>query len=205
MHDFVSVAETAARAGGSQLVQWMGKFDVREKGPADFVTQADLASQKAIKDILSQAFPQHGFIGEEEPLARETQPAYCWIVDPLDGTMNYVHQMRHFCVSIALEKDGELLAGVIFDPLSGECFRAARGEGAHLDGRRLQVRSTERLEDSLVAVSFIALCTGLILSRIRVRPGRSAARSSDVRQALNTNQDVKKAWRICPCFIDTKI
>lgn len=100
MADFLKTCEEAARAGGQTLLSWIGRFGVREKGPSDLVTQADLASQDAIRQVLLEAFPTHTFIGEEA--AAEVDPAdeYCWVVDPLDGTTNYVHQMPHYAVSV---------------------------------------------------------------------------------------------------------
>src|SRR5271154_1293123 len=102
MADFVKVAETAARAGGAVLRHWLGRFAVREKGPSDLVTEADTASQEAIRGGVAKHFPEHGFIGEEDAAANRANHEYCWIVDPLDGTTNYVHQVPHYCVSVAL-------------------------------------------------------------------------------------------------------
>ena len=154
MSDLVKKAEEAARAGGAVLLEWRGRINVREKGPSDLVTEADLASQDTIRCILMDAFPDHGFISEEAPTDRGQQPEYCWIVDPLDGTTNYVHGMRQFCVSVALERNGEVQAGCVFDPNSGECFTAARGHGAFVNGERLGTSATRELAQALVAVSF---------------------------------------------------
>ena len=154
MENFVEKCEEAARAGGAVLLDWVGRINVREKAPSDLVTEADLASQEAIRRVLMSAFPAHGFISEEEPLDRRDQPEYCWIVDPLDGTTNYVHGMHHFCVSVALERNGEVQAGAVFDPYSGECFTAQRGGGAFVNGQRLATSATSDLSRALVAVSF---------------------------------------------------
>ena len=110
---------------------WVGRFEVREKGPADLVTQADLASQEAVRRTVLGAFPQHSLLGEEKS---PDQPAmaraeYRWIVDPLDGTTNFVHGVPHYSVSLALERSGELLVGAVFDPMLDECFTAAAGQG----------------------------------------------------------------------------
>src|SRR4051794_11092778 len=103
MSEFLTVCEQAAKAGGAALKSWIGRFAVREKGPADLVTDADLASQEAVRDVLTNAFPSHGLLSEEEPYRPGGDAAYRWIVDPLDGTTNYVHQVPQYAVSVALE------------------------------------------------------------------------------------------------------
>jgi myo-inositol-1(or 4)-monophosphatase len=133
----------------------MDRFEVREKGPSDLVTEADLTSQRVIRELLLGAFPDHGFLGEEGVDDRGQCPLR-WIVDPLDGTMNYAHRMPQFCVSVALEEGGESLVGAIFDPLSGECFTAAAGQGAWLNGRPIRVSGVTELSQALAAVSFPA-------------------------------------------------
>jgi myo-inositol-1(or 4)-monophosphatase len=153
---FAEVCEKAARAGGAVLLDWAGRFNVREKGPADLVTEADLASQEAIRDTLLGAFPEHGFLAEENEQIASRSDDYRWIVDPLDGTMNYVHGVPNFAVSIGLEQRGTLVVGVVLDPVSGECFTAMQGRGAYLDGRRLSVSGVATLEQALIAVSFAA-------------------------------------------------
>jgi myo-inositol-1(or 4)-monophosphatase len=153
--DFLDVAERAARSGGEALLAWKTRFSVRAKGPADLVTEADLASQEAIRQVVLGAFPEHGFLGEEGP-PQESSEEYCWIVDPLDGTTNYVHGAPFYAVSVALVRGAEILAGVVFDPVSEECFTSSRGRGAWLNGQRLHVSPVALLEESLVAVSFAA-------------------------------------------------
>lgn len=154
MNDYVKTCERAARAGGEQLKLWMGKFDVREKGPSDWVTDADLASQKAIEEIVRGAYPEHDFRGEEDTVVEEKGSRFVWQVDPLDGTTNYVHGAPPYCVSVALAEEGEVIAAAVFDPVSGECFTAQRGEGAFLNGRRISVSGAESLDRSLVTASF---------------------------------------------------
>ena len=156
MADFLKTCEEAARAGGQTLLSWIGRFGVREKGPSDLVTQADLASQDAIRQVLLEAFPSHKFIGEEA--AAEVDPAdeYCWVVDPLDGTTNYVHQMPHYAVSVALAHFGQPIAGVIFDPVHEECFSCRRGGGAFLNGQPIRTSAVTELSGALVAASFAA-------------------------------------------------
>src|SRR6266567_8975978 len=132
MPDFLTVCEEAARAGGAVLLDWVERFTVREKAPADLVTEADVASQETVRQILLSAFPDHDFLSEEEPeiidklttasrasAGEAAHPPttianrYRWIVDPLDGTTNYVHRVPEFAVSLALERGGEVLAGCV--------------------------------------------------------------------------------------------
>jgi myo-inositol-1(or 4)-monophosphatase len=113
--EFLNVAIEAARLGGDKLIEWMGKVDVREKGPRDLVTQADFESQQVISDYLLGKFPDHQFLGEEstEKTFESKKDVFCWVVDPLDGTVNYVHQLNSFSVSIALRLGDETIVGVV--------------------------------------------------------------------------------------------
>jgi len=165
MCDYIKVCEEAARAGGAVLLEKAGHVQVREKGPADLVTEADLASQDAIRRVILGAFPDHCVLGEEDSpqvAPRPDPPRFRWLVDPLDGTTNYVHGVPHYSVSVALERAGELLAATVYNPVSGECFTAAAGAGAFLDGHggpedgreRLGTSEVARLSDSLAAVGF---------------------------------------------------
>lgn len=164
LQEYANTAERAARAGGEILMAMQGHIQARCKGRNDLVTEADLASQRAIRDILLGQYPDHGFVGEESKGAiaelnrslgdPDRRDSFRWIVDPLDGTTNYIHGMPHYCVSIGLERSGELLAGVVFDPVSGECFRAVRGGGAELDGKPLAVSGCQHVSDALIAFGF---------------------------------------------------
>jgi myo-inositol-1(or 4)-monophosphatase len=154
MPDFVTVCEEAARAGGAQLLELWQRFAFREKAPKDLVTEADLASQAAIRRLVLGYFPDHGFLAEEEAEIRGRDARFRWIVDPLDGTTNYVHRVPEFTVSVALERDGELIAGAVFNPVQGECFTAARGQGALLNGRPMRVSGIDELRHAMVAASF---------------------------------------------------
>jgi myo-inositol-1(or 4)-monophosphatase len=159
MPEFVEVAEKAARAAGAVLRNWSGKLGVREKGPADLVTEADLAAQVAAREVILQSFPRHDFIGEEQPSPIDVEREYCWIVDPLDGTTNFVHGVPQYAVSVALARRGEPIAATIFDPSQNECFTAASGSGAWLNGVRLHVSQVDDLSQALVACSFPARIT----------------------------------------------
>jgi myo-inositol-1(or 4)-monophosphatase len=156
LDDYLAVCEQAVRLGGQVIQDWVGRFEVRKKGPADLVTQADLASQEAVRRTVLGAFPSHSLLGEEkDPGETPGQRAeYRWIVDPLDGTTNFVHGVPHYCVSLALERNGELLVGAVFDPLLDECFMAAAGRGASLNGRPIGVSRVISLSEALAAVGF---------------------------------------------------
>jgi myo-inositol-1(or 4)-monophosphatase len=151
---FLAPAEEAARAAGRVLQDWAGRFTVSEKGPADLVTEADVASQAIIHQILSARFPDHAYLGEEGLQSSPGAADYRWIIDPLDGTSNYVHRFPYYAVSIGLECRGELTAGVIYDPTRDELFAAARGAGATLDGRSICVSRTRPLSQAMVIASF---------------------------------------------------
>jgi myo-inositol-1(or 4)-monophosphatase len=158
---FVTVAEQIARDAGALLREFYARgVETEYKGDVDLVTEADRASEKLIVSRLKVSFPEHGIVGEEGTRDRMDRE-YRWYVDPLDGTTNFAHGFPVFCVSLGLERrrnksdaDGELIAGVIYDPLRDEMFTAARGQGANLNGRRMRVSPTPRLSESLVATGF---------------------------------------------------
>jgi myo-inositol-1(or 4)-monophosphatase len=152
--ELLSVCQQAARAGAAELVQWRGRFQTREKAACDLVTDADVASEQAIRSVIAARYPDHGILGEESAIASELDRPYCWIVDPLDGTTNYVHGFPCYGPSVAVAHRGELLAGVVFDPERDECFAAARGSGARLNGEPMQASGCTELGQSLLAVSF---------------------------------------------------
>jgi myo-inositol-1(or 4)-monophosphatase len=157
LDDFHAAAQEAARRAALVLEDWRHKFQVREKGRFDLVTDADLASQKAIQAFLSERFPSHAFLGEEEggdksrpgPAAPPT-----WIVDPIDGTTNYVHDCPLYCISIGLQVAGELVVGVVLDPSRNEMFHAAKGTGAWINDRRIRTSTVDSLDDALIATGF---------------------------------------------------
>ena len=152
--EYREAACEAARRGAAVLEGWRTRFQVREKGRFDLVTEADLGSQQAIRAYLQGRFPGHGFLGEEDatPGARPGPDAPpTWIVDPLDGTTNYVHDCPMYCVSIGLQVAGEMVVGVVLDPSRNELFAAAKGQGAWLGSRRLRTSGASRLEEALLA------------------------------------------------------
>jgi myo-inositol-1(or 4)-monophosphatase len=152
-----AAAEEAARLGAVKLEEWRGRFSAREKAHADLVTEADHASQQAIRSFLQSRFPDHAFLGEEDPQAKagRVDPAVpTWIVDPLDGTANYVHDVPAYCVSVGLMSNGDLVAGAIYDPRQGEMFSAAAGLGATLNGRPIRVSAVTELRSALLSTGF---------------------------------------------------
>jgi len=165
MSDFIKVCEQAARAGGAVLIEKFGHVTAREKGPADLVTEADFASQEAIRRRILGAFPDHAFLGEEGQTRdadrpHDAAPGGCefrWIVDPLDGTTNYVHGVPHFSVSLALERAGELAAACVYDPVAEECFTAVAGQGACLNGEAIRTSTVWRPEEALASTGFPAM------------------------------------------------
>ncbi|MCA9054212.1 MAG: inositol monophosphatase [Planctomycetaceae bacterium] len=128
------LAEQAARLGGQILQEWAPRFTSREKSPANLVTEADEASQQAIFDLIHSRCPEHRFLGEEGLLQDAGDSPWRWIIDPLDGTSNYVHRFPYYAVSIGLERAGALVVGVIFDPNRDEMFSARLDGGATLNG-----------------------------------------------------------------------
>ncbi|MCS6977095.1 MAG: inositol monophosphatase [Gemmatales bacterium] len=146
-------AQQAARRGAEVLDAWRRRISVREKGRFDLVTEADLASQEAIRQTLAREFPDFAFLGEEGgSVGQAGQPT--WIVDPLDGTTNYVHQVPFYAVSIALAVEGEILVGVILDPCRNEMFHGARGMGAWLGSDPLRTTNADSLEEALISTGF---------------------------------------------------
>jgi myo-inositol-1(or 4)-monophosphatase len=156
--DYLDAAREAALRAAAVLEDWRQRFSVREKGRCDLVTDADVASQRAIEEYLAGRYPGHAFLGEEEGRHHHPGPDAppTWIVDPIDGTTNYVHDCPFYCVSIGLQVDGELVIGVVYDPSRQEMFAAAKGMGAWLNDRRLRVSRTSELEQALLATGFPA-------------------------------------------------
>jgi myo-inositol-1(or 4)-monophosphatase len=181
--DWVTTCEAAARAGGQELCAWQGRFQTRTKGVSDLVTDADLASQDAIRRIVAARFPDHAFLGEEQGTDSVAPAAdqFTWVVDPLDGTTNYVHGYPHFAVSVALSRGDEVLAGVIYDPLRDQCFSAAVGKGAWCNGVRLKTSDVTAIAEALVAVS--------LPPQVR----RDSADLSDFIEAVQVAQAVRRS------------
>jgi myo-inositol-1(or 4)-monophosphatase len=155
---FLDICETAVRAAGRTIQQWVGKTTIQRKGPADFVTEADFAAQEIVKKTVLAEFPQHSVLGEEDCLAGSTPSTteYRWIVDPLDGTTNFVHGIPHYAVSLALEHQGRILVGAVYNPSIDACFTAAEGCGAHLNGRAIHTSGVTQLSEAVAGTGFPA-------------------------------------------------
>ena len=159
MPELINICEQAARLGGAELLRWKGKFSVTEKSVADLVTEADFASQRAIYDLLTREFPDHGFHGEEELSVMENTKAdlhsdHCWVVDPLDGTTNYVHGLPYYCVSVAMVAHGKTQVAAVYDPERDECFSAIAGENSKCNGQLIFTSDAEKVSESLLVTGF---------------------------------------------------
>jgi len=142
----------AAQKAGRRLVRDFGEVEqlqVAKKGPADFVTIADKKSEKVLYEELSHARPKYGFLLEESGEIAGADTSNRWIIDPLDGTLNFLHGIPHFAISIGLERDGEIHAGLIYDPVGDHMFVAEKGQGAYLNNRRLRVSGRNDVSESL--------------------------------------------------------
>ena len=150
----INVMMATAEKAGRSLVRGFGdieKLQVAKKGPADFVSEADRRAEEIIFNELSKARPDFGFLMEERGEITGADTSNRWIVDPLDGTLNFLHGLPHFAVSIGLERDSKMFAGVIYEPVGDQMFWAERGTGAYLNGRRLRVSSRRALDESVFA------------------------------------------------------
>jgi myo-inositol-1(or 4)-monophosphatase len=161
----LNFAIDTAREAGKLLVQKLGSAKITNKGDINLVTEADIAAENLIIERIRSYYPQHGILAEESGeavLVGGKRSDWKWIIDPLDGTTNYAHAYPCFCVSIALERAGELEIGVVYDPMREEMFAAERGRGATLNDRKIRVSSVEQLSESM-------LCTGFPYN-VRERP-----------------------------------
>jgi myo-inositol-1(or 4)-monophosphatase len=155
--DYLDAAQQAARLGAAALEDWRPRFKVHEKARFDLVTDADLASQRTIFEYLGRRFPGHAFLGEEDKSAHARPGPGApptWIVDPLDGTTNYVHDCPLYCVSVGVQVAGALVVGAVYDPRHQEMFYGGTGLGAWLNGERIRTSQAARLEEALLATGF---------------------------------------------------
>ena len=153
----LNIAVKAARRAGSIINRAAlegGALEVKAKNKNDFVTQVDKAAEQAILGVIRAAYPDHSVLAEESGDAPGARPEYLWVIDPLDGTTNYIHGFPQYCVSIALEVDGRLEVAVVYDPMADELFTAERGGGARLNGRPLARSGTSALGDALLCTGF---------------------------------------------------
>jgi myo-inositol-1(or 4)-monophosphatase len=154
LDDLLDLAIRAAREAGQIQREQLGKErKIALKGEINLVTEVDKECEAKIIAIIKEDFPQHNILTEETPMPEGSSP-YRWIIDPLDGTTNYAHGYPCFCTSVALELEGEVVLGAIYDPLLDELFTTQQGRGAFLNGARIAVSKTERLTESLISTGF---------------------------------------------------
>ena len=156
MHPILNIAVRAARKAGSIINRASldgGPINVRSKRANDFVTQVDQAAEQAIIDTVRKAYPEHGFLAEESGASGEGAE-FVWIIDPLDGTTNFIHGFPQYCVSIGVRHRGALAHAVVYDPNRNEIFTASKGAGAYLNDRRIRVSPQAKLNDALVGTGF---------------------------------------------------
>ena len=144
----------AARKAARGLLRDFGEVDaltVSKKGAADFVSAADLKAEQTLFEALTSARPGYGFVGEERGEAPGTDKTHRWIVDPLDGTTNFLHGIPHFAINIALEREGQIVAAVTYGPITNEMFWAENGKGAYVNDKRLRVAPRSKLDEAVIA------------------------------------------------------
>lgn len=161
MHPLLNIAVKAARRAGSIINRAAldrTQLEIRAKRANDFVTQVDRAAENAIIDIIRLAHPDHAIVAEESGASEATgagaKADYRWIIDPLDGTTNFIHGFPQYCVSIAVQHRGATAHGVVYDPAKNELFTASKGRGAFLDDRRMRVTKCAQLKEALVGTGF---------------------------------------------------
>lgn len=157
MHPMLNIAVRAARQAGAVIAKGFEnreKLKLEVKGENDYVTQVDKDAEQAIIEKIRQSYPHHSFLGEEGGVIKGDDDTFQWIIDPLDGTTNFIKGIPHFCVSIALKYKGKLDQAVVFDPIRGELFTASRGNGAQLNGYRIRVNTIKSLSNTVLGTAF---------------------------------------------------
>ena len=155
MHPMLNIAIRAARAAGDSIVREMDRacdIPIEDKGKNDFVTEVDKNAEEIIISTIQKSYPDHAFLAEESGQRGESD--YLWVIDPLDGTTNFLHSFPHFAVSIALKQKGILNQAVVYDPLKQELFTATKGKGAQLNNRKIRVSSKKELDGALLGTGF---------------------------------------------------
>ena len=146
----MSAAALKAARGLKRDFGEVEQLQVSVKGPSDFVSTADLKAEKTLREELAKARPGFGFLMEESGETKGRDARHRWIVDPLDGTTNFLHGIPHFAISIGLEEDGEMVAGLIYAPIADEMYFAEKGRGAYLNDRRLRVSARRTLDEAVI-------------------------------------------------------
>jgi myo-inositol-1(or 4)-monophosphatase len=158
MHPMLSTAVKAARRAGGIInrgARDLDRLTVTTKGPKDFVSEVDRAAEAAIVDVIHSTYPDHAILAEEGTAKGDNAAAECiWIIDPLDGTTNFLHGFPQYCVSIALQHRGQITQGVVYDPVHNDLFTATRGRGAFLNDHRMRVSRRQHLRDCLIGTGF---------------------------------------------------
>jgi myo-inositol-1(or 4)-monophosphatase len=155
MQAFLNTAVEAARLAGNTIMRYANRvhqLDVRSKSRNEFVSQVDLAAEQAIMELISKRYPQHSFLCEESGASGDSD--HLWIIDPLDGTTNYLYGLPMYCVSIALQVKGRTEVAVVYNPHSQELFTAIQGVSAQLDGKRIRISPRKSLEGALIGTGF---------------------------------------------------
>jgi len=150
----INVMIAAAQKASRKLLRDFGEVEhlqVSRKGPADFVSTADKTAEDTLRYALTKARPKYSFLMEESGEVIGEDTSNTWIIDPLDGTTNFLHGLPHFAISLGLQRDGDMLAGVVYEPVHDEMFWAEKGQGAHLNDRRIRVSARSAMDDSLFA------------------------------------------------------
>lgn len=187
--DYMQTAVDAALKGGEILLSRFGNVSIRFKDTINLVTEADILSEKAIVEVIREAFPDHQIMAEEG-VANGGDSDHKWIIDPLDGTTNYAHGYPIFSVSIALEVRGEVEVGVVYNPILKELFRAGKGKGAYLGDKKIGVSKAERLLESL-------LCTGFPYGRMKGGPNNLDYFNRAIMACREIRRDGSAALDLC--------
>ena len=189
MHPMLNIAIKAARKAGNIINRATRDLDlikVETKRRNDFVTEVDRAAESAIIDELRRAYPDHAILAEESGESKAARMEYCWIIDPLDGTTNFIHGVPQYCVSIGLRHKDVITQGVVYDPVKNELFTATRGAGAYLNDKRIRASKCDKLADGLIGTGFpfragqdldryMAMFKAVTLATVGVRrPGAAA-------------------------------
>ncbi len=181
----MNVMTSAAIKTGRSLKRDFGEVEnlvVSVKGPGDFVSAADRKAEKTLYEELSKARPGYGFLMEESGVVEGTDPSHRWIIDPLDGTTNFLHGLPIFSISVALEREGQLIAGVVYNPATDDMYIAEKGQGAWHNNRRLRVSPRRNLSDSLIACGIPHLGKAEAHPRFKAELEAVMARASNVRR-----------------------
>jgi myo-inositol-1(or 4)-monophosphatase len=181
----MNVMTAAALKAGRGLKRDFGEVEnlqVSVKGPGDFVSAADRKAERVVYEELSRARPGYGFLMEEQGVVEGSDRSHRWLIDPLDGTANFLHGLPIFAVSIALERDGQIVAGVIYNPATDDMYVAERGQGAWHNNHRLRVAARRRLSDSLVACGIPPLARASDHPRFKLELSAVMARAANVRR-----------------------